>query len=258
MFKTKGGKMVLNMRLLLALLIFGGSFELLAMDEEYQQNYLTIRKLKVREISRDSLNQEKSAVIYQKDFMPEAPVRGLPNKIGQVDPIDQAGRVIKVAKDLVALGEDIYRLVQKGKPTNTIKYAPISVIPKLEGEPVDVFATENWRTPRRHTYEAVYENLFGMEVVSFRYSVIYSWGGTFEGTGAYLTAAQIVPERVNTLFGYDFTATMKLGGIQNNGTRTNPVAAATLLMEYTVSTVMKTSHEVDSFHITGRGGFTKL
>jgi hypothetical protein len=249
--------MVLNLRSLLAMVMLGGSFAVMA-TEQYERDYLTISKLKIKQIRLDHLNQEKSTVTFEKDFYREDPVRGMPNKAGQLDPIDQTARVIKVAKDLVALGEDVYQLVQKGRPTNVIKYSPISVIPKVDGEPVDVFATENWKTPRKYTFEAAYENLFGMEVIKFRYSVIYSYGGTYDGRGAYLTAAQIVPEYAHALFGYDFTATMKLGGIQNNGTRSNPVAAATLLMEYTVSTVIKTSFEVDTFHITGQGGFKKL
>jgi hypothetical protein len=255
--QNQGGKMGLNKTLLMGMTLMLSSWGALAIDQDYQKKYLTIKKVKVREIQRDVLDMEFASVTYEKDYQ-EHPWRGLPNKHGQINPINQAGKVIRVAKDLVALGEDIYRLVQKGKPTNEVTYAPISIIPKVDGEPVDVFATENWKTPKKRTYEAVYENLFGIEVVKFRYSIIFAYGGTYEGAGAYITAAQIVPESVSTLFGYDFTATMKLGGIQNNGSRINPVAAATLLMEYTVTTVLKTSLTVDSYNITGRGGFKKL
>jgi hypothetical protein len=51
---------------------------------------------------------------------------------------------------------------------------------------------------------------------------------------------------------------MKLGGIQNHGTKENPVAGAILAMEHTVETVIKASLETSSFHITGRGGFKQL
>src|SRR5690606_22412406 len=99
-------------------------------------------------------------------------------------------------------------------------------IPKENGEPVEVMATENWKMPVKRSFEVFYKNVYGMTVVKFRYGVIFAYGGSYEGKGAYLTAVQIVPESVSAVYGYDFTATMKLGGIQNNGTRENPVAGA--------------------------------
>ncbi|WP_375211427.1 hypothetical protein, partial [Hyphococcus sp.] len=54
---------------------------------------------------------------------------------------------------LVALGEDIYKLVVKGRPVNSTQYAPISVIPKINNEPVDVMDTENWRLPVQKTFK---------------------------------------------------------------------------------------------------------
>ena len=223
---------------------------------ETDEAYLSIKSMEVREIYSDPLGVNKYEVISHKELgiVPQ----GLPNSSGGVDPLEKTGRVISVARDLVALGEDIYRLVIKGKPSNTTSYAPISVIPRINGQPVDILDTETWNMPVKKTYEVVYENLYGMDVVTYRYSVIYSYGGSYDGKGAYLTAVQIIPEKVRTLFGYDFTATMKLGGLQNQGTKANPIAAATILMEYTVSTVLVANNEVDSFFITGRGGFKKL
>lgn len=75
---------------------------------------------------------------------------------------------------------------------------------------------------------------------------------------AYITAAQIVPASITALWGYTFSATMKLGGMQNHGTKENPIAGAILAMEYTVETVMKASLETDTYHITGQGGFKQL
>lgn len=221
-------------------------------EAEVDKKFNTIAKMRVVEITKDYLGQNQIEMLYQKQL-----ANGLPQN-GQVDPLEQTGKVIGVARDLVAFGEDLYRLVVKGKPTNQTNYAPISVIPKVGGQPVDILDTENWSMPVKRTYAVAYENLYGIDVVTFRYSVIYSARGQYDGKGAYLTAVQIIPESVRTLFGFDFTATMKLGGIQNQGTRANPIAAATLLMEYTVSSVMNAINQVDSFFVTGRGQFKKL
>lgn len=172
--------------------------------------------------------------------------------------IENVGSVIAIGRDLVALGESIYRLVIKGKPTTKTTYAPISVVPKVNGEPADIFETEGWSAPVKRTYEIKYRNLYDVVVVHFQFSVIYSYNGKYNGTGAYLTAVQVIPEYVRTLFGFDFEATMKLGGIQNQGTRNNPIAGATVMIEYVTSSVMNSITRVTSFFITGKGQLKKL
>lgn len=213
-------------------------------EVEKDHRYYTISDMEVRELFEESsdtkTNTNSSSIDYQTD--PTAPV----------------SRIIGVARDLVAFGEDLYRLVIKGKPTNTTSYTPISVLPKVNGQPVDLLDTESWSAPVKRSYEVVYKNFYGMDVVTYKYSIIYSYNGKYDDRGAYLTSVQIIPEYVKTLFGYDFTATMKLAGIQNQGTKRNPVAAVTLLIEYTASTFLMSNVEVGSFFITGNGQFKKL
>lgn len=221
----------------------------LTAEQELELNQ-TISKVEVKEIPAKAFT-DKEIFALQEAFSTQKMV------MDQVNPLDQAGKVITMGKDLVALGESVYQLVIKGKPTNTTKYAPISVIPKVGTEPVDIFETENWKMPVKKTFEVTYTNIYGIKVIKFRYSVIFSYGGTYNGKGAYLTAAQVIPEYADTMFGFDFTATMKLGGIQNQGKRDNPIAGATLLMEYSAQSVMKVITRVDTFFITGRGGFKK-
>lgn len=249
--------MGLNLKgLVLALALGGVATARAAADQSVyeSQEYYRISNMRVEEVSKEILGSNKITTIHEKELN----VAGVPNVAGQVDPTERVGKVISVARDLVALGEDIYRLVIKGKPTNQTSYAPISVIPRANGAAVDILDTENWRAPVKRTYQIVYENVYGIDVVTFRYSVIYSYGGSYNGKGAYLTAVQIIPESVRTLFGFDFTATMKLGGIQNQGTKVDPNAGATLLMEYTVSSIMNAQNQVDSFFVTGKGAFKKL
>jgi hypothetical protein len=132
------------------------------------------------------------------------------------------------------------------------------VVPKIDGKPADIIETENWQMPKSVTYEIGYENGFGMDVVKFRYTVIYSYGGSYNGKGKYLTAVQIIPEQTSVMFGYDFRAVMKLGGIANHGTRDNPIAGATLLLEHEVKTIVKANLETYAFQVLGNGGFKKI
>lgn len=227
-------------------------------SDEMNKKYLTITKMKVTRIEQDVFNQEISSVEKEKDIHADlSTLPGMPDAAGLVAG-GKIGAIIAIGKELMALGESIYTLVQKGKPNVRTTYAPISVLPLVGKSPVDIFDTENWKAPRKFSYNISYENGFGMEVVNFRYDVVYAYGGSYNGRGAYLTAAQIIPVRVNTSFGFDFSATMKLNGLQNHGTKESPVAGAILTMQHEISTVMQSSLESSTFHIMGNGGFKKL
>lgn len=220
----------------------------LASAETYDESkFYTISKVTVSEISHDVILDRAIQKTVSEAYIDNNPTQ-----------LETAGKVISTARDLVALGEDIYRLVSKGKPNVTTAYDPISVIPKVNGQAVDLLETESWSMPTKRSFQITLKNLYNVDVITFRYSVIFSYRGSYNGKGAYLTAAQIQPDFVNVLWGFDFSATMKLGGIQNQGTRDNPVAAATLLMQYSASNVVNSRTYVDSYFITGRGGFRKL
>ncbi len=241
--------MGLNKTLILALAAFStGAWS----NTQYDQSkFYTISKVEVKEISRDIILDQDVQRTVSEQYVASHQKNGAAQ-------IETAGKVISTARDLVALGEDIYRLVSKGKPNVTTAYDPISVIPKVDGKPVDILDTESWSMPAKRTYTISLKNLYNIEVINFRYSIMFSYNGSYDGKGAYITAAQIQPDYVNVLWGFDFNATMKLGGIQNQGTRANPIAGATLLMQYTASNVMNSRTMVDTYFITGRGQFRKL
>lgn len=168
--------------------------------------------------------------------------------------LERAGKIISTAKDMVAFGEAIYTLVQKGKPSNTTEYAPISVAPKdpTTKEVVDAFEMENFSMPVAKKFETVIKK--GLkEVVRFQYKVMYSYGGSYNGKGKYLTSVLVVPTYVKTSFGWTFNASMKLGGMMNNGTKTDPVAGVVLAMKYQMNSWTSAMERNDTIYINGRG-----
>lgn len=168
---------------------------------------------------------------------------------------EEAGQVIGVLKDIVALGESVYELIKKGKPTNTTEYAPISIVPKdlSTNAPVDPFELENFSMPIEKKYTTVIKNGLGKRVVTIEYMVIFSYGGSYNGAGKYITAAQIVPTSIDTAFMWDVNATMKLGGIMNHGTKDSPIAGAILGIKYQMSSWGNAFERNDMIHITGNG-----
>lgn len=169
--------------------------------------------------------------------------------------VERTGAVIKVARDMVALGEAIYDLVKKGKPTNTTDYAPISVVPRNSAtkEHVDPFDLEGFSMPVEKNYTAKILNGLGREVVSFSYKVMYSYGGSYNGTGKYLTNVIIVPGSIRTTFGWDFNASMKLSGIMNHGSKENPIAGIMITVKYQMNSWSAAFERNDTIHITGNG-----
>lgn len=171
------------------------------------------------------------------------------------DRTEQVGRVIGVAREVVGLGEAIYDLAKKGKPTNVTEFAPISIVPKnpTTKEYIDPFDLDNFSMPVEKNFVASVKNTRGKEVVSFKYKVFYSYGGSFNGTGKYLTGVIIVPSEIKTSFGWDFNASMKLTGIMNHGTKENPVAGAMITVKYQFNSWFKAYERNDTVHITGNG-----
>ena len=187
-----------------------------------------------------------------------ADLQGLPNASGTFDKAT-IGEVIQIANDIIALGERVYEIIKKGKPVLNMEYAPISVLPKDgAGRAVDVMDTEGWSMPVGRKVRMVYKNGFGSSVVTFDYTIVYSHSGSQDGRGAYITALQVVPSNVSVSWGFSLNVSMKLVGLQNHGSRANPVAGAVIGVNYRTESVLKTIETTDTYHVTGRGGFSQL
>lgn len=178
-----------------------------------------------------------------------------PSKPTFNDKLDTTGKVIQTARDLVALGEAVYELVKKGRPSNVTEFAAISVVPRdpESKQYVDPFDLEGFSMPVEKSYVAKVKNGSNKEVVKFTYRVIYAYGGSFNGKGKYLTNVMIVPGAIKTSYGWDFNATMKLSGIMNHGTKAEPVAGAMVAIKYQMNSWSAAFERNDTIHITGAG-----
>jgi hypothetical protein len=191
----------------------------------------------------------KSIEVFELPLLDD---HAVPEKqIGQVGP----GEIIALANELIALGEKVYTLVQKGKPTIAVDYAPIQVVPKdpKTSSYVDSFDLTNTSDPVKKRFVASVKNFLNSEVVRFEYMVVFSYGGSWNGKGKYIQNAMIIPVGVTVGYGYDFTATMKLQGITNKGTAADPIATALLTMNYTIKGWGKAINNNQVVHITGLG-----
>lgn len=203
--------------------------------------YYQIKSLEITKVAENDVPQNQ--VVLEKEFSG-----------GNV------GEVIAVADQIIAFGERVYEIIKKGKPVVHTSYAPVSVLPraKKEGRAVDAMDLDGWNYPRSIKYRITYKNGFGMNVVVFTYNVNFSYGGSLNGKGKYITDAQIVPEDLTVQWGFEFNATSKLVGIVNHGSSANPVAGATMMISYSVNSVMSSSNSNVSYHMSGDGQIREI
>lgn len=175
-------------------------------------------------------------------------------------PNSELGDIIATTRQIIAFGKEIYKIVEAGKPVINTEYAPISVLPLDTKLGKDIAPTDlsKWQIPKFVKFKVTYKNGFGTEVVTFTYNINMSYGGQFQGKGAYITHAQIVPENVTVAWGYTFNAQMSLVGLTNIGTDENPIAGATLQLSYSVKTVLKEDKNNMTIFIAGDGTIQQM
>lgn len=187
-------------------------------------------------------------------------------EVTEEDQVEQAessnkglGEIIMVANKLLALGKKIWAIVEAGRPVvNSTMMQAISVIPKTSENGGAFYDMENWSAPRVRKYRVVYKNLFGMKVVSFTYVVHYQYNGSYEGKGKYLTGVNINAADISVAWGFEFNAKSQLVAISNRGSRANPLASATLQIDYVAKSVLKEIRSSESFHISGDGRLIQM
>ena len=165
------------------------------------------------------------------------------------------GKTLIVARDLLAFGKEIYKIIDAGKPVVTIAdVEAISVMPKTDkGEDISALDLEFWQVPRSKKFKVVATNGFGFSMISFEFLVIFAYGGSHNGKGKYITGAEISATDVTVGWGYDLDANFKLQSIFNTGSNDDPVAAAILEISYTMKTVIKEARSTKKFLVDGLG-----
>lgn len=224
-------------------------------DPQYVIHKVTIKELSSKEVA--DLNAKDDVNSNIKNTTLSIPYAHT-NSITKYN-VDTVIQVIEVLDKIIAIGEKIVPLIQDGKAVlNSKNMEAISVIPNVRGGVSALSQVANWSTPVGKHFKVSYKNLYGVEVVSFVYSVSFQYGGTFNGKGKYLTGVRVATRDVKVLWGFDVNAHSELIQISNVGTSTNVIAGATIEMTYSVGNVVNVVSTSESFHVTGDGRMIKL
>jgi hypothetical protein len=164
------------------------------------------------------------------------------------------GEILVMTKDIIALGEKIYEVVKKGRPTSTTEYAPIHVIPVDSSTKthIDPFELELVKEPVVKKYSLQIKNKLNMTVLNFSFVLFFEPGGSYQGKGKYILNAMLIPS-THVAYGFDFDAKMELQGIANRGTKADPLASATLTLTLNLESVAANLEKIYLIHIDGLG-----
>ena len=165
------------------------------------------------------------------------------------------GEVIVIVDGLIAIGERLYPIVEAGKPVLGTNLPVTHVIPRsATNDSADtLYEMENWRSPKSKSWKVTYENFYGMDVISFTYTVHFQYGGSHNGTGRYITGAHISASNVYVAWGFEFDAFTKVVAISNRGSNSNKVAGLTLKLNWTAKSIITEIRSSRTFHLSGNG-----
>ncbi len=163
-------------------------------------------------------------------------------------PLDQ---VDVMFDQILNMGKKMWAVIEAGKPVMNVKFDFANALPKGIKVASDL---NGFSELQFKSYEYSATNFYGIEVFRVQYTVVYQYGGSFSGKGAYIASASVVPQDVSVLWGYSLNMKVDNVSVTNIGSSESPVAGMNLLAHVKVSTVLKATEINEIFTIRGDNG----
>lgn len=160
-----------------------------------------------------------------------------------------------VLDQIINIGKKVWDVIAANKPVANFQTDTANALPKGA---TGWETLAGWQVPASRLYRFTYQNGFGMDVVDFKFRVLYSFGGNVGGKGHYLANVTVVPADLSVDWGYTFNAQASVPAVLDAGTAADPVGAAQLLVSWKIDTVIKHEQSSESFDVRGDGTFTDL
>ena len=162
-----------------------------------------------------------------------------------------------ILDSIINIGQKIWKIVVDNKPVVDVKTQYATALP----EGVKGWGSmAGWSRPKGTIYELVAKNAYGGQVVRLRYQVLRTSGGTYKGTGKYLTAVTVEPLLLEVAWGYKVNVENSVpdSSVVNVGTSEAPVAAMIAQLAWRVSTPIKDSQGKGIYYLQGDGVFQEI
>jgi hypothetical protein len=231
--------------MMFAMLLAGSAFAAPAVQAPAADPYFTLKTVKIRRLETPGLQAEAKAV-------PVAPFADDGDDGGTLGDVNEVHAILD---QIINMGKEVWTIVESNKPVVNVSTTTANALPEGVRGWQDL---AGWDMPRSQAYQVSYENGFGMDVVDFKFRVIYTSGGNVNGVGRYLTNVTIVPDDVSVSWGYTFNASNSVVGLTNAGTSADPMAAMQLQLTWSVDTVIKHDGSNASFYVRGDGTLVDL
>jgi hypothetical protein len=106
---------------------------------------------------------------------------------------------------------------------------------------------DGWSDPKFVQYSFTHKAPLGITTVDMEFSVVWSYGGSVDGIGKYVTGAGFEITSLNVAWGYTYECDNSVDSLTNIGTHTAPVAGVLMNLHHTITTKVS--------HIESNGGF---
>jgi hypothetical protein len=167
---------------------------------------------------------------------------------------DRANSVGDLAT-IVNIGKSVWEIIKANQPVVQVESDAGTATPlgiehwgQLEG----------WQVPRHQFHRLSFRNGFGVRVVELVYRVHYTYGGSIEGAGQYLTHLTVVPSEIKVLSGFKLDLRASVPNVINVGSRENPIGAAEFMVRWSLSSVLINRQGSENFFVRGDGRFQVL
>ncbi len=159
--------------------------------------------------------------------------------------------------DFIILGEKILEVIKENQPQINIEDpVALDVLPQIAGvDELAAFDLGGWSLPQVKNYAFEFKNLYGSNVVTINYRVFYSYGGSYDGNGQYLSGVIVEPKSINAKWGFTVDMESTVVSLTNVSTKKSPIPALTLQLRYHIHSWMSDIENRETYTILGDGRF---
>lgn len=163
---------------------------------------------------------------------------------------------IKIVDGLINIGSKIWSIVKAGKPVVNFNIGPSANALPQGAKCWDEL--ETWQIPNVMRIKSVIKNSYGFALAEFQFDVVFTWGGSFNGKGQYLTHVQVFPSDTYTFFMQELNASVNVASIMNRGTKDDPIAGMQVDIKWQFKNFMNEVNDSTSVFVQGDGFVKKL
>lgn len=158
----------------------------------------------------------------------------------------------KALDQIISIGKKVWEIVKNGEPVLQIdgQSHQASVLPKSNLCWLDY---ENWSLPKSRIISYNVKNGWGVNVIKLKLKIVYTYGGSYNGKGKFLTNIKVSPQDVSVAWGFNLNATTFFNDGYNLGSKENPIAALETNTRIQISTPLQKNTVEKTIVVTGNG-----